>query len=157
MKIQYYFYILFLVFSLIDYATFVYMSPEKEVNPIWILLGGKYFQFAIVYLVLFVSVLIMTEFLLKYSSVKRPELGFFTYSLIVFGCQAHLLGALSNIDGSYYAALLDMLGIQSTKVLDYGIFLMVFFTPVPLSLIAFRAWQEHHGHGLEEVRSRGVS
>jgi hypothetical protein len=128
------------------------MSPEKEVNPLWILLGGKYIQFAIVYLVLFVSVLIMTEFLLKYSSGERPVLGFFTYSLIVFGCQAHLLGALSNIDGSYYAALLGMLGIQSTKILDYGIFLIVFFTPVPLSLIAFQAWQEHHGHGLEKVR-----
>ena len=152
LKTQYYLYILFLAFSLLDYATFAYMSPDKEVNPLWIWLGEKYTQFAVVYLVLFVAVIVLTETLLRYSSGKRPMVGFFTYSLIVFGCQAHLLGALSNIDGSYYAALLNMLGIPATKMLDYFIFLLVFFSPVPLSLVAFQAWQKHHGHGLDEAR-----
>lgn len=145
MKTQYYFYLMFLAFSLLDYATFAYMSPDKEVNPLWIWLGEKYTQFAVVYLMLFLAVIALTEVLLRYSSTKRPILGFFTYSLIVFGCQAHLLGALSNIDGAYYAALLKALGIPVTKMLDYAIFMLVFFSPVPLSLIAFRAWQKHHG------------
>lgn len=151
MKTQYYLYLMFLAFSLLDYATFAYMSPDKEVNPLWIWLGEKYTQFAIVYMLLFAAVIILTEVLLRYSSRKRPILGFFTYSLIVFGCQAHLLGALSNIDGAYYMALLKLLGIPVTKMLDYVIFMLVFFSPVPLSLIAFRAWQKHHG--TDDVRS----
>jgi len=152
LKIQYYLYLMFLAFSLLDYATFAYMSPDKEVNPLWIWLGEKYTQFAIVYLMLFVAVIILTETLLSYSSNKRPMVGFFTYSLIVFGCQAHLLGALSNIDGSYYAALLNTLGIPVTKMLDYFIFMLVFFSPVPLSLVAFRAWQKHHNLGADDTR-----
>jgi hypothetical protein len=128
------------------------MSPDKEVNPLWIWLGEKYTQFAIVYLLLFVAVIVLTETLLRYSSRNRPMVGFFTYSLIVFGCQAHLLGALSNIDGSYYAALLSILGIPVTKMLDYIIFMLVFFSPVPLSLVAFRAWQKHHSHSADDVR-----
>jgi multidrug transporter EmrE-like cation transporter len=122
------------------------MSPDKEVNPLWIWLGENYTQFAIVYLMLFVAVIVLTEMLLKYSSTKRPLVGFFTYSVIIFGCQAHFVGALSNIDGSYYMALLNVLGIPVTKMLDYAIFMIVFFSPVPLSLLAFRAWQNHHSH-----------
>jgi len=85
------------------------------------------------YLLLFIAVITLTEALLRYFSSKRPAVEFFTYSLIIFGCQAHLLGALSNIDGSYYLALLKAFGIPVTKMLDYVIFIAV-FSPLSLSL-----------------------
>lgn len=155
MKTQYYFYLTFLVFSLLDYATFAFMSPDKEVNPLWIWLGQNYAQFAVVYLLLFIAVITLTEALLRYFSSKRPAVEFFTYSLIIFGCQAHLLGALSNIDGSYYLALLKAFGIPVTKMLDYVIFIAVFFSPIPLSLVAFMAWQKHHSQGTDDSAVKG--
>jgi len=108
------------------------------------------------YLLLFIAVITLTEALLRYFSSKRPAVEFFTYSLIIFGCQAHLLGALSNIDGSYYLALLKAFGIPVTKMLDLcHLYSPCFSPPIPLSLVAFMAWQKHHSQGTDDSAVKG--
>jgi hypothetical protein len=144
-KTQYYFYAVYLALAVLDFFTFSRMDPTRETNPIWIVLGGKYLLFTLIYIGFFTLIITFTELLLKVSGEKRPAATFMAYSMLVFGCQAHLFGAISNLDPATFATLFGVLGIHGTILVDYVIFTVLFLMPIPLSFVAFKGWSKHQG------------
>lgn len=152
MKTKYLFYASFLIFTMLDFATFAVMNPERETNPVWILLfNGQYASFAVFYGSVFLLVVFLTEALLKYSEERTPVIGFFAYSLLVFGCQAHFIGALSNLEAFTHIAHMAQMSATGAKMVQYSVLVALFLSPIPLSLVAFAAWQKHHG--FEDLRA----
>ena len=144
-KTQYYFYAVYLALAVLDFWTFSKMDWNRESNPIWIILGGKYLMFTVIYITFFTLIILFTELLLKVSGEKRPAATFMAYSMLVFGCQAHLFGAISNLDVEFFTGLSGTLGIHGTILVDYVLFMVMFLSPIPLSLLAFKGWSRHQG------------